>query len=495
MSNIIYINFKELFNKCLKKTILQQRVKYQLKDIPLINKNVIILNKYNIIIDTTLSILQYMDNIINKIKQTYIKDVKKDKIYIFDTDIKRYSTPTYYNGFIYDKYYKKMIGIDVYIKLLLKDVRFCNDLYKRYKRFISDSIIKQINKYIETKELTKPDYIKDEKPGKKKAIEDINELLDQYPDTWEQYIKDNILTLNNGFINYFVTNKSKSILKLINYNEPIINDLKKFYKENIRKYWDSVKLKKYNIVTNVVVDITKEIKKKLFFIQDRLTTNEITDVYYYVLRTCNLHRVNNIDIEDDNANYYIFSKANVIGNDLLTDYNNNVYKPSNLHFKKFSIKNVNQDYISYSITNIVKHKEKTPLNNICTNDTTDSITAFKEFGVECEISNYNRTLTLQTLLEQVVNRNPFTLDEYNAYKDKSIFYKYIVDIDIDRKFNLFIEYEQNMLYNTVYTEPLITDYKGYLLNKGIRPIDVMEEYIKPLELLLNKYKYNNFVLK
>ena len=493
MVNIIYINFRELFNKCLNKAIVQQRIKYQLKDIPLINKNTIVLNKYNLVIDTVLSVLQQIDNIINKIKQIYIKNEKTDKIYIFDIDIDKYNTPINYNGYIYDKLSKKMIGLDVFIKLFARNIKYCNDVYKRYKEFISDSIIKQINKYIVTKELKQPDYIKDNKKGKNKAIEDINELLESHPEDWKEYIKENILTLNNGFTNYFITSKSKQILKIINYNENIINDLKQFYKENDKRYWDSIKLKKYNIVSDVVHKITKEIKKKLFFIQNRLTQNEINDIYYYVLRICKINRINKIDIEDDNINYYIFSKANVIGNEILTDYNNNINKPNNLHFKKFSIKNIDKNYISNSTSNLIKQTNKTTLNKICTNETTDSITAFKEFGTECEINNFHKNITLKTLLEQVTNRNPFVLEEYNDYKNKSIFYKYIVDIDIDRRFNLFIEYEQNILYNDI-NNSIITDYKYYILNNGINPINVTEEYIKPLKLLFNKYKYNNFVL-
>ena len=107
--SFIIIDYRYMFHKCLFWTIEQQFIKYNVKGF---GKNFIVLNHYNLIIDTVFSVVSLMDRIINNLKKKY------KNIYIMETDKDiSHSLPI---GYLYN-YYLPEYFTRAYVKdILLK---------------------------------------------------------------------------------------------------------------------------------------------------------------------------------------------------------------------------------------------------------------------------------------------------------------------------------------------------------------------------------------
>ena len=236
---ILYVDINYLFNKMLHKTIEQQRVKYSHKQMP---KNMIILNKYNLVLDTTLSITTLIDKCVSNIADKY------DAIYIFNTnlDVCR-KLPNKYNTGYYIQAYKRFGTV--------------NDIID--SNMYTTKLVKScLSKLAHNKEIT---VAIERAKGKKNSRKEL-----------------------------FRLNIAKNVISTI-------NEYAKFYERKYKEKWQSYNETTSANKTSKISHYLKDFRMNTFTTQNFLTNDEIKSIYKYIVKCCNIKhtKVNKFELTDD----------------------------------------------------------------------------------------------------------------------------------------------------------------------------------------------------
>lgn len=237
--HILYIDVNYLFNKLLRKTINQQRIKYSHKQMP---KNMIILNRYNLMMDTIFSISTNMDAIFSELVKQY------DTVYIINTNALVYrKLPNKYNSGYYLPAFKRfgsmeeLIASNMYTTKLVKSC-LANTTHGVEIEVEEERVRKQKNSR--------------KKLFKLKIAKNVYSIVDEYAGFYE-----------------------------------------KEYKEKWKLYDERQSAKKVSKLPHYV----KDFRMNLFFTQNFLTNQEIELVYKYLVKNCKLKhaKIDKIVVNDD----------------------------------------------------------------------------------------------------------------------------------------------------------------------------------------------------
>lgn len=318
--SIIFIDYNYLFNKCFIRTIKQQRIKYNNKQL---YNNLILLNKYNLLIDSILSITEYMEQYINDIKKTH-KNI--NEIYFITTNNDIYTKlPSKYNTGYYIRAYKRFGTVE--------DLKESN-LYTTKLLF---ECLNKTQKATTKRKKHFRDNIKNNVKGIVKEYAD--EYIKEYPEKWEKYepiaanktsklshyIKDfklNLFMIQNHLTkeealtvyNYILNNsKIKITDEIINNNNNYILSNLIFNKGNNCKYLaikqkDNTIYNTHNKLKGVVIKQTKPQKTTLKKIIEEMNSNII-----------DIDNNNNINIFSENTQKFLYQKEH--SETILKDYN------------------------------------------------------------------------------------------------------------------------------------------------------------------------------
>ena len=249
---ILYIDFNYLFNKMLNIAIKEQRIKYNHEKMP---KNAIILNKYNLVMDTIFSVAYKLDVMINKLSE------KHDAVYIFNTrrNVARKMPSGYGSG--YYIYRLKCFGT-------VSDLITTNLYTTKLLHDCVDIITKDMEVEIE-------DYSHKKAPIKQRQEKYRIRLANNSVDALEPFVKYYQKEYTDKWANYD-TNKSAN------------------RKAKIAQY-------------------IKDFRLNVFLIQNHLEDSEINDIYNYLVKSCKLEHavVDKFEVKD--------SVINILSNERFTD--------------------------------------------------------------------------------------------------------------------------------------------------------------------------------
>lgn len=248
---ILYVDFNYVFNLMLHETILQQRVKYSFQKMP---KNLIVLNKYNLIIDTVLSVSSMIDKLLSSMNEKY------DEVYIFNNRLNvARNLPSGYNSGYYITSYKRFGNIN--------DVINSNMYTTKLLKTCLSKIASNAEIEIETETETKTDT-------KKKA--------------------------KNSRKNKFKIRLAKNVNSTVN----------EYAKEYEKQYTD--KWREYNPTepaskTNKISYYIKDFRINVFMTQNHLTDTEINDIYNYLVKACKIKQTKLTDFKPSDDSQHILT--------------------------------------------------------------------------------------------------------------------------------------------------------------------------------------------
>ena len=301
---ILYIDINYLFNKFLNYTIKQQRIKYSHKQMP---KNIIILNKYNLIIDTVLSIVSLIDKYISSISNKY------DKMYIFNTDMDvAKNLPSKYNTGYYIPAYKRFGAV--------------NDL---------------IDSNMYTTKL-------------------INECLTKIPKG------SNIDAEESSIRKHKMSKKKMFKLKIANNVYNVIDEYTKYYIKNYEYKWNNYDPTKSANKTSKLSHYIKDFKLNVFLTQNYLTTDEIYTIFSYIVSCSKIEKTNITEFKLSNDIIDIFSDK--LFTDKSIHDIDNMISPTHINYYFISDKdnNIHNSNMLYKL----RHQTITKINNFNKNNKT-----------------------------------------------------------------------------------------------------------------------------
>lgn len=375
---ILYIDINYLFNMFLHYTIEQQRVKYSHKQMP---KNIIILNKYNLIIDTILSIVSLMDKYISSIADKY------DDMFIFNTDIDvAKNLPSKYNTGYY---------------------------IPSYKRFGTIKDLIDSNMY--TTKL-------------------VGDCLAKIPKGTEIDVEENKTRKRK------LSKKTMFKINIANGSYDVIEEYSKYYKQHYKYKWDNYNTNKQSKVSKLSHYI-KDFKLNVFLTQNHLTKDEIYSIFDYIVKCSKIKKSkiyefktlnDNIDILSDklftdksihdidnlvgstHMNYYIINKK-----DNKIHSSNILYKLRNQSMTKIINFNTSKDTLKTLIMNTKNNVWK---NNIIDIDKNNNINLFVEHTKEDLYLKTHTTTILTSFNFMEIYRGINYVDDklYIKYIDKMI---------------------------------------------------------------------------
>ena len=229
---ILYIDFNYLFNRMLVYTIRQQRIKYNNDKL---GKNIIILNKYNLVMDTILSIATMMDNYINQIVNGY------DEVYIINNKLNvSRKLPSGYKSGYYIPVYKRFGTLD--------DIKYTN-------LFTTKLLKTCLTKLTHGAEIE----VAIERSKKKKK-----------------------------------NRKELFRLRLAKNIHEIVDEYTEYYREKYKEKWDLYDERDSAKKTAKISYYIKDFRMNLFILQNHLTDSEIKCIYNYLVKCCK-YKPANID--------------------------------------------------------------------------------------------------------------------------------------------------------------------------------------------------------
>ena len=264
----VYIDVVYLFNKYINQTAKEQSIKYHVGNFPGGSKS-IVLNKYNHIIDTILSISYKIDNTIEKIKDKFNDMPIK---YIIPSNY-ILSQPHAYKGWSWNEKHKKFIPLSQFMYYLGCDIKECLIAYDKTIDLLGSKLLKAFQE-IDQAKLTKGEKTK------------INEFKLMNND-WETLVKNTPQEVDTELTNMFLDEVERKQLRIIYYNKDILKNIYNAMlniKPTINKHSCN---NKYTIPSKIAY-YTKNIKYKLSFVQSGLTTDEIQMVFNYVVSHLNI---------------------------------------------------------------------------------------------------------------------------------------------------------------------------------------------------------------
>lgn len=303
----IYLDASYLFNHFINKTAKNQSVKYHVGNFPGGKKSIVV-NKYNLIIDSTLSILSMFDDIINKINKQF-NDLP---IKLILSNNYKLTIPREYKGETWNTKRKKYVMLDFFIYLLGCDIKECLEAYDKANNILGNKLFNIFDKPYDIKAIHLTQSI----------IDDIKEFK-QINDNWESLIKETPSMIGIELTDKLLNKHERKQLRLIYYNYDIIKNIYNEFikiKPDINKHFCKDKF----TLPGRINQYTKDIKYKLSYIQSRLTPQEIDNVFDYVISHVNLSLVNEIEnnsiIISDNTfintpnetQYYIIDDNDII---------------------------------------------------------------------------------------------------------------------------------------------------------------------------------------
>ena len=283
----VYIDIVYLFNKHLKQTARQQSVKYHVGNWPK-GKQSIVLNKYNLFIDSALSIMTMINNDINMIQKHY----PGYQLKMIVPNNYEFVIPIEYNGYAWDNHTKRYNKYDKFEWILTKDIKECLQAYTNAIDILGRKMVKGLSF--------------DDVKRTNDQRELINDFKTMNPN-WEQLVLTNPQSVDVDIQKILCDKFECRQLRLIYYNQDI---LKQIYNVLIKRYptVDNIMLKDYFCNARKIADYTKQIKFKLGFSQARLIHEEIYYLFNYVVDCCNIPFDN--QISDDK--YVVISKFKYI---------------------------------------------------------------------------------------------------------------------------------------------------------------------------------------
>lgn len=262
----VYIDAIYLFNIFIKKTASQQAVKFHVGNFPGGSKS-IVANKYNVIIDSILSVANMFEHCIDKLKQQF--DNKPIELIIPQNFT--LSTPIEYSGRTWCTRKKRYIPLQTFVYYLGCDIKECLKAYENVKTIIADKLITCFSN---------------------SDNENIMEYKASNAD-WPTLIRKSPQSIDTKLTDIFLNKKERKQLRLIYYNEDI---LLKIYDIISRSYPSINKHNSNSKYTQAkyISYYTKNIKYKIAFTQARLTDEEIKIVFNYVISCLNIPIETNI---------------------------------------------------------------------------------------------------------------------------------------------------------------------------------------------------------
>lgn len=353
---VLYIDYKYLFNKAFHETVINQRVKYHLN---IFGNNIIALNRYNLLLDTILSIISIVDNILMKLQDKY-KDIKFIET---ETNIK---IPSHYK----DGYY-----------------------LPEFKRFVDKETLEHSLLYT-TKLLTS-------------HIKVINNRLDKH--------RDNEGDINKKTLSKALKSHSELIAKIEQTVYTYDTHFKTCCEDDYNNYDCEEMVKKTNIYK-----LVNSFNYNLFRSQNSLTMDELKNIYQYIASISHIEIVDEIYYNEE---IIILSqyKGNIKGKYIMLTKDNEIKANSNkqqqeLIIKKPSImslnisvinrlKNIGQKYKQIKLTELINNvNNNCLLNNVLDIDPRNGINLF----IDCyNLNMYN------------VEMNTSIID--NGYKQKDLY--------------------------------------------------------------------------
>ena len=327
----VYLDVVYLFNKFINETANEQAIKYHVGNFPGGNKSIVI-NKYNLIIDTILAISTKFDNVIEKAKSKFNTENIKC-ILPSNYDL---SQPTNYKGWTWSNKRHKYIPLDLFIYYLGCDIKECLKAYDNTIEDLGNKLLKgfQCSEGIGTSQCSEGigtsqcnDTIKLTKAEKNKITE-----FKLVNNDWETLIKNTPQDVDTELTNLFLDKKERKRLRTVYYNKDILERIYKSILE-MKPHIDRHICKNKYTIPSKIVYYTKNIKYKLSFIQSRLTTNEIQTVFNYIMSHINLPFSDTIE-----KNATIISKKGYTNADtnIYYTYDNNEFVQRNSKPKLFT---------------------------------------------------------------------------------------------------------------------------------------------------------------
>lgn len=399
----VYIDVVYLFNELLIRTASQQTIKYHVGKFPGGAKS-IVLNKYNMIIDTILSITTQFDNIIDNIKNIFKECSIK---YIIRSDYEL-EIPNEYNGRGWRDNLHKYVSLKQFTYYLACDIKECLIAYDKAKKIIGAKLITKMSE------------------SNKQIVEDYKNITSD----WEQIAKTSPEQIETDIVQELLDKYERKQLRLIYYNYEILKNIYNVFAKKYPSLENKTVSDKYSSPKEIN-RYTQQIKQRLAFTQACLTNDEINKVFNYIVSS--LHGQIANKIED--------KRCKIISNVMFVNNDNNTNK-----------------YEYYRLKENTINKYHGHVDNICNIQTFTSIKT-----------------TMLNILREVDTSIP------------------IIDIDPDRHLETFIQYPQNVLYIQTHKESLIKDYNWQSLQQGLNT-DLFIEYEQNLQIIINKFKFNNFVI-
>ena len=447
--SICLINFRYLFNKTLYLTIKQQIIKYHIEGL---GKNRILLNHYNIIIDTILSIVSIMDMIITKLKNKY------EKVYIFETDEELATDiPAGYKYGYYVPEFKRSIYIKdipkqlMYPTKLLHDyiIKTKNNLHKKISYIVSndkdDKKIIQIDKWKKKARTTNRIFMTNTEHDRKlhKSLELALTEIDR--------LDGNELDIDEYCLKFFCPKSLITKKRMLNRIKETIEYYANYYKKNYAEQWEdydtTLTIRNYKIYP-----IIRNFNLHLHRYQSVLLDEEINDIYKYIVSCSKLEEFKTID---ENIN-----KIAIISNAKINlQTNNNI---------KITYCKINKEMNIVNAGTIKRNVNKTE---------------FKTYSNENDVLRLLRGIKQMTLID-IINK----VSSYELFEN-------VIDIDPRYGINLFVDCYEIGLYSHLFSKSIIDDgYKKDPLSKNINFVSPME-YINFMSKILTMYnKFDNFYL-
>lgn len=276
----LYISVRELFDYCVRVVSAQQAVKYHAKSF-IAGSRTIMLNRYNLIIDTIFATAHLASEIIDNLSKEY-------SVKLFAISPLKMTIPDQYFNKSYNSALKKWIGKDYFVKLLGMDIVNCLSAMNKAKDIIGKMLIECIEDDI--------------KPNS------AMQVLMEDPQ-WKSVVLTNPESLDITILDRFCSKKEKKNLRIIYYNQSILKDMLAHITSHIPALASRKPNPRYSEPGSVSYYV-KDIKVKLQFLQTRFSDKQFEAIYDYFVSCCTCEFVASIPDGSTIVSRHKISSAN-----------------------------------------------------------------------------------------------------------------------------------------------------------------------------------------